>query len=218
MRIIEPFYEILVMDDAQSILQRIELAGRVCYKSEERITDDSAKNFVRRIIANGHHSVLEHITATVRLVCDRGITHELVRHRVGVAYSQESSRFCNYSKGKFGSELTFIRPMFWDVPTVEYQLWQYAVKEAEYAYFTLLKNGARPEEARSVLPTSVKSEIIITANMREWRHIFSLRCAKAAHPQMRQVMLPLLQEMYTRVPVLFEDIANSLLPKGKRND
>ncbi len=204
MRIIEPSFEILDMDTGDNILRKIELAGRTCYKSEAKITPNSAEAFVRRIIASGHHSVLEHASATVRLICDRGVTHELVRHRVGVAYSQESSRYCRY--GTKDKELTFIRPPWWDTSDLRYQLWQNAMKESQYAYLTMLEQNASPQEARSVLPTSLKTEIVVTANMREWRHIFELRCDKAAHPQMRQIMTPLLREMDKRCPALFDDV------------
>ena len=204
MKIIDPSYEILSMDEGNNILRHIELAGRTCYKSEARITANSADDFVRRIIANGHHSVLEHASATVRIICDRGVSHELVRHRIGIAISQESTRYCRY--GTPTHEITFIRPPWWDIEDVRYQFWKYAMKEIEYAYGEMLKHDATPQEARSVLPNSLKTEVVITANMREWRHILSLRCSKAAHPQMRQIMIPLLKEMHSRCPIMFEDI------------
>lgn len=205
MRIIPPSYEILAMQDGREMVRNIELAGRTCYKSEDRITDDSAGKFVKMILKSGHESVIEHASVSVRFVCDRGVTHELVRHRLA-AYSQESTRYCNYSKDKFGDEITVIRPLFWKPGEPQYERWERAMRAAEAAYMDLVKAGARPEEARSVLPNSLKTEIVMTANLREWRHVFSLRCASRAHPQIREVMLPLLAEMRERIPAVFDDV------------
>lgn len=203
MKVISPSFEILAMEDAETILKRIEAAGRTCYKSEDKITPVSAEAFVRRIIKSGHHSVLEHASATVRLICDRGVSHEIVRHRLA-SYSQESTRYCNYG---CDDGLVFIKPCFFKVSDADrYSLWESAMQAAEHAYNSLLLCGATPQEARSVLPNSLKTEVVITANMREWRHIFKLRCDKMAHPQMRELMVPLLCEMNGRCPVLFEDI------------
>ena len=205
MKIINPSYEILYMPDGAEILTQIESAGRTCYKSENRINADSAKRFVKRILDSGHHSVIEHVNITVRFVCDRGVTHELVRHRLA-SYSQESTRYANYSEDKFGKEITVIRPLFWAEGSEDYLEWLSAMKLAEKAYMRLIKIGSRPEEARSVLPNSLKTEIVITCNVREWRHILSLRCSPAAHPQMREIMLPLLAEFHDILPVIFDDI------------
>jgi len=205
MIIIRPSHEILYMPNSADILKRIEIAGRTCYKSENRINDDSAKGFVKRILDSGHHSVIEHVNITVRFVCDRGVTHELVRHRLA-SYSQESTRYANYFEDKFGKEITVIRPLFWAEGSEDYLEWLSAMKQAEKAYMTLIKLGSRPEEARSVLPNSLKTEIVITCNVREWRHILSLRCSPAAHPQMREIMLPLLAEFHDILPVIFDDI------------
>lgn len=202
MRIVDPSFEILDMKDGSELIKFIERIGRTCYKSEDKITFDSAVGFVQRLIKNGHHSVLEHAHATVRIVCDRGVTHELVRHRLA-SFSQESTRYVRYGDER---ELTFIRPFWLEITDVEYQLWEYGMKECEYAYNKLLKQGQTPQQARSVLPNSLKTEIVVTANMREWRHIFKLRCDKAAHPQMRQIMIPILKEFDARCPVLFDDI------------
>jgi thymidylate synthase (FAD) len=205
MNIIEAGFEITAMDPGADILRRIEAAGRVCYKSEDRITDTSSASFVRKILASGHHSVIEHASATARIVCDRGVSHELVRHRLA-ACSQESTRYANYARDKFGSEITVIRPCFWRENSPEYDLWREAMLAAEAAYLSLVSTGATAQQARSVLPNSLKTEIVLTCNMREWRHIFTLRCAKAAHPQMREVMLPLLAAMHKRAPELFADL------------
>lgn len=203
MNIIFPKHEIMFVPD--EILRRIEFAGRTCYKSEDRIDDRSAKGFVARILASGHHSVIEHINVTVKFVCDRGVTHELVRHRLA-SYSQESTRYADYSKDKFKHEITVIKPVFWDEGSPQYKLWLSSVKQSERTYMQLLESGASPEQARSVLPNSLKTEIVMTANIREWRHVLSLRCSPAAHPQMREIMLPLLKEFTERIPVLFDDI------------
>jgi thymidylate synthase (FAD) len=206
MKIIEPSAEIIRgLEDYSAVLARIEAAGRTCYKSEDKITPVSAAAFVKRIIDSGHHSVLEHESVTVRIICDRGVSHELVRHRLA-SFSQESTRYANYLQARFGSELTFIKPCFWDVGSLEYVLWFKAMERAEGAYLDLTDMGVSAQEARSVLPNSLKTEIVITCNIREWRHIFELRCAKAAHPQMREIMLPLLREMHEKAPILFEDL------------
>jgi thymidylate synthase (FAD) len=193
------------MPDGAELVRTIELAGRTCYKSEDKITDDSAGRFVKMIIKSGHESVIEHSSASVRFVCDRGVTHELVRHRIA-AFSQESTRYCNYSKEKFGDEITVIRPLFFKPGGPAYERWEQAMQDAETAYMELLQAGAKPEEARSVLPNSLKTEIVMTANLREWRHVFRLRCARRAHPQIREIMLPLLGEMHERIPAVFDDL------------
>lgn len=205
MRVISPGFTIMSVPDGGEVLKHIEAAGRTCYKSEDKITPDSAAKFVRMIIGSGHDSVIEHASATVRFVCDRGVTHELVRHRLA-AYSQESTRYANYSKDKFGNEITVIRPIFWKEGTEEYARWEQAMADAERAYLGMIDNGARPEQARSVLPNSLKTEIVMTANLREWRHVFKLRCAGPAHPQIREVMLPLLDEFHRRIPAVFDDL------------
>lgn len=205
MKIISPSHEILFIPDGESILKRIELAGRTCYKSEEKITEHSAKGFVERLLDSGHHSVIEHICITVRFICDRGITHELVRHRLA-SYSQESTRYANYSRDKFGHEITVIKPLFWPESSPEYLEWFRAMEQAEKAYMQLIKLGTSPEQARTVLPNSLKTEIVMTCNIREWRHVLNLRCSPAAHPQMRQIMLPLLRELNERLPILFDEI------------
>lgn len=206
MRIIDPSFEIMHMAEPADLLRLLELAGRVCYKSEDRITEDSAADFIGRIVRSGHESVIEHAAATVRFVCDRGVTHELVRHRLA-SYSQESTRYANYAKDKFGREITVIRPHFWAEDDARYELWKQAMLAAEKAYLDLVDAGATAQEARSVLPNSLKTEIVMTANMREWRHVLKLRCDTPAHPQIRQVMLPLLAEFNRRLPALFGDLA-----------
>lgn len=205
MKIVNPHFEILGQVDGQAILQHIERCGRVCYKSEDKITETSAQAFVGNIIKRGHEAVLEHASVTVKFTVDRGVSHEIVRHRLA-AYCQESTRYCNYSKDGFGRQVTFIQPHFLDRGTRGWELWVLACEQAEKAYFDLLNWGCSPQEARAVLPNSLKTEVVMTANLREWRHFFKLRTAPAAHPQMREVTIPLLRRMQELIPVVFDDI------------
>ena len=149
------------------------------------------------------------MSATVRFVCDRGVSNEIVRHRLA-SYSQESTRYCNYGKDDFGCEITVIEPEFLTGDTTGYAIWKQAMADAELAYFSLLEWGCTPEEARAVLPNALKTELIMTANMREWRHFFRLRCAPAAHPQMRSLAIPLYRKFADALPELFGDIGAEL--------
>jgi len=205
MKIIKPRVEFITPINGDVILKRLEQCGRVCYKSEGRITEDSAPKFVAGIIKRGHEAVLEHCSFTVKFICDRGVSHEIVRHRVA-SYCQESTRYCNYSKGDSGSEITVIEPCYLNSNTFAYDEWKEACRRAETAYFNLLNWGLSPQEARAVLPNSLKTEVVMTANIREWRHFLKLRCSKAAHPQMREVATQLLKELQEEIPVLFDDI------------
>ncbi len=249
----------------QDIYKQIELAGRTCYKSEDKMTDTSAKDFVNRMVASKHYAMLEHGTVylkftdnavrtmiidhikcdeylyddytynkysdinsrsnvgntdwyvttnyrvlvennwlddlqylcepteyhekrtTVRFICDRGVSHELVRHRV-FSFAQESTRYCNYSKDKFGKELTFIKPSWWkeednEVATLYIQPW----RNIENCYLTLIENGIKPQDARAILPNALKTEVVMTGFESDWDHFFELRCAKAAHPDMQKL-------------------------------
>lgn len=211
MKIIEPSYEILtpISDGGIEELKRIERAARTCYKSEEKITDDgeSAKKIVKMLVEHGHDAMLEHSSLTVRFITDRGVSHELVRHRLA-AYAQESTRYCSYDKGKFGGEITVVRPSNLDRASCAYIVWRVACIRAEEAYMELLDYGCKPQDARSVLPTSLKTEIVVTANYREWRHILALRTDKAAHPDIRALLTPLLAELQKRIPIVFDGIGN----------
>lgn len=207
MKIIKPGYEILTEFDGHE-LERIEKIARTCYKSEDKITEDSAKTFVVGLIKRGHEAMLEHGSISVKFICDRGVSHELVRHRLA-SFGQESTRYCNYSKDKFGGELTFIKPYFFADEGEEYQIWADAMHDDEMAYLCLIDMGRTPQEARSVLPNSIKTEVVMTANYREWRHFFNLRACRAtgpAHPQMEEITVPLLLELNDRIPVIFEDL------------
>lgn len=205
MKIIKPAFDFLEEIDGLEMLRRLERAGRVCYKSEDKITGDSAEKFIRSIIKRGHESVLEHEKITVIITCDRGVTHELVRHRIA-SYSQESTRYCNYTNEKFGSELTFIAPCFWVEDDPRYIVWKGQMERIEDSYNQLIEAGASPQEARSILPNSLKTEIAVTMNIREWRHFFKLRTSMAAHPQMREVANMLLASFKEKIPALFDDI------------
>jgi len=189
--------------NGEEILKRLEKYGRVCYKSEDKIAPGTAQKLLAAIIQRGHESVLEHEKVTVRFVCDRGVTHELVRHRIA-SYSQESTRYCNYrTKG-----VRVIEPIFYlgEGNKTKYEEWLEAMLDAERHYLRLLELGSTPQEARTVLPNSLKTEIVVTFNIREWRHFFKLRCSKAAHPQMRELTVPLLLQFQKKIPLLFDDI------------
>ncbi len=213
-KVIKPTYEILseISDGALKELQHIEKIARVCYKSEDKITPDgeSAKKLIANLIKNGHEAMIEHSMLSVKFIVDRGVSHELVRHRIA-SFAQESTRYCNYSKDKFGNELTFIKPLYF-AENVEngkldnYLCWYALMLDIEERYFKMLKNGATPQDVRAILPNSLKTEIVMTANYREWRNFFKLRTAKAAHPQMREVTIPLLNELKTKIPIIFDNI------------
>lgn len=213
MKLIAPSVEIIAIP--QHPLELIELAGRTCYKSEDKITEGSAEKFVAMIIKRGHESVLEHVSVSARIICDRGVSHELVRHRLA-SYSQESTRYCDYND----KHITFIIPPWIDLSPGEYDSgtveeiaddgacrWAIQLLDAETAYRLLRRlNGWKPEQARSVLPNSLKTEVVMTANLREWRHFFKLRMNPAAHPQMREIAIPLFHLMKDRIPVVFDDL------------
>lgn len=201
LEIIEQSHQVLTPIDKEKICSLIELAGRTAYKSENKITIGSAEAFIGSVLKRGHESVIEHFNITVRFITDRGVTHELVRHRL-VSYTQESTRYVNYYK----REMQFIEPVFWKGNPETHAVWERHMMECEKIYNRLISTGSTSQEARSVLSNSLKTEIVCTANIREWRHILRLRTSKAAHPQMRALMLPLLREFKEKLPVLFEDI------------
>lgn len=206
---IKPYFVIESEFEGKEVLKLIEKVGRTCYKSEDKITDTSAVTFVKNIIKNGHEAVIEHFNITVRVVCDRGVTHEIVRHRMA-SYAQESTRYCNYGKDKFGNQITYIEPCFFDASTEEgkkkYQIWKETMEYTEKKYLELIELGATPQEARSILPNSLKTELVMTMNLREWRHFYKLRTAKASHPQMREIAIPMLTKFKELIPVVFDDI------------
>lgn len=210
MRLAKPSIKFLWM--TENPLKTIEAAGRTCYKSEDRITDSSAISFVKRLIDRGHFAMIEHASASYKIVCDRGVSHEIVRHRL-FSYAQESTRYCNYKGG-----VEFIVPCWFedDFETRFYldiedgwpeeeNEWVNVMEMCEESYLTLLHCGWTPQQARSVLPNSLKTEIVVTGNLREWLHFFSLRCAKSAHPQMQEVANMLLMDIKERVQVIFDE-------------
>ena len=208
MRVINAGYEIISELNGAEILKHIERCARVCYKSEDRITDGSAEKMVAALIRSGHEAMLEHYSFTVKFICDRGVSHELVRHRIA-SFAQESSRYCCYAKDKFGKELTFINPCFWEPDSDNYARWFHEMDEAEKTYLAMIESGAAPEQARDILPTSIKTEIVMTANLREWRHFLKLRAEGITgkpHPQMLEITIPLLKELKQKIPVVFDDI------------
>ena len=184
---------------------------RACLNCQPRggrikVRDPSSHKLIRAILKRGHESVIEHLSITVKFTVDRGVSHELVRHRL-CSFSQESTRFVRYTaECEEGNELTFIRPCFWEEESGGFETWKTAMICAEQYYLSLLSLGAKPEEARSVLPNSLKTEIVTTANLREWRLIFKLRTSPRAHPQFRQVTVPLLEELRKRIPIIFEEL------------
>lgn len=206
MKIIEPSYEILTDINGQKILKDIEMAARTCYKSEDKISNGSEIDLVQKLIARGHGAMIEFADIAVRFVCNRGFTHEMVRHRL-CSFAQESTRYCNYSKDKFGNELTFIKPAWYDDEKTTDDMrsrWEIAMVNAEISYLELTGYGMAPQDARGVLPIDIKTEIVVKANVREWIHIFKMRTAIAAHPSMKQLMRPLQAEFRNKIPIVFE--------------
>ena len=218
---IKASYEILtpISEGGTKELQHIEKIGRVCYKSEDYITEDgeSARKFVAMLIRNGHEAMIEHSFLSVKFTVDRGVSHELVRHRIA-SFAQESTRYCNYAKDKFGAECAFIdlepgimldnkmKKMSGEEIALVMAEWTSAMEDAECHYMRLLELGATPQIARAVLPNSTKTEITVSANYREWRNFFKLRVPADVHPQMREVTIPLLKELKGMIPVIFDDI------------
>lgn len=212
MILVKPEIEIMDMPEYLYILKKIEKAGRVCYKSEDKIDSNSAERFIGSIIKSGHESVIEHQSISVKVICDRGISHEIVRHRIA-SYSQESTRYCNYSKEKFQNQISII-----DISTGfsydmnnqkdrnKYKIWHEAMEAAEKYYFQMLEAGASPQEARAILPTSLKTELVMTMNIREWRHFLKLRLGNGAHPQIKEISRLILMEFKQKLPVFFQDV------------
>lgn len=212
MKVIQPEVVFISNNDYAEMLDKIEKIGRVCYKSEDNIKEGSAEKFIRGIVAHGHESVIEHESITVKVICDRGVTHEIVRHRIA-SYSQESTRYCNYTNDKFGNQITCIDIASGfhynlDDPAdrKKYEIWNQAMCAVESYYFAMIQAGARPEEARSILPNSLKTELVMTMNLREWRHFLKLRTSKRAHPQIVEVSRMILAEFARKYPAFFGDL------------
>jgi len=205
MQAIKAYYQIYNDVDGERMLHKIEDIARVCYKSEDKIKEGSAEKMVAALIRSNHEAMLEHASLTVKFVCDRAMSHEIVRHRLA-SFAQESQRYVNYGKQ---DEVTFIIPEGIDYGSEAWKTWKDSMKEAEAKYLALIKQGLTPQIARAVLPNSTKTEIVMTANLREWRWFFKLRAADAtgqASPQMHELTRPLLTELKTLIPVIFDDI------------
>lgn len=208
MKVIKPSFEILTPIDREAVLKHLETVARTCYKSEDKITEQSAPKMVKGLIKSQHTAMIEHFSVSVKMIVDRGVSHEIVRHRIA-SYAQESTRYCNYSQGKFGNEITVIKPLFFDEGTPEYIIWEESCMQAEKAYNELIEMGRSPQEARSVLPNSLKTEIVVTMNLREWIHFFNLRAlgtTGAPHPQMKEIAMMVLEEFSNQLPEIFGDM------------
>lgn len=204
MKIVNQNIEVLTKTPYEDAVRLVEEAGRTCYKSDSKGTVEGAEKFIRGIIKRGHESVIEHFTITVKVITDRGTTHQIVRHRLA-SYSQESTRYCNYSKDKFGNEITVIKPNF-DEDSLNYKNWKSCCEDSEIAYLHLLGDGATPEQARAVLPTCLKTELVMTMNAREWRHFLKMRLDKAAQKEIRDLAQMILEQFKEKYPVFFEDM------------
>ena len=204
MKIIEPLVEVENFDGLK-IMKNIERACRTCYRSEDKITEDSYKNLIKNCVNRGHESVLEHEKITVRLTCDIGVYKDLTRHRIA-SFSIESTRYCNYGKDKWDNQIKFIKPCNIEGDSELYSNWVGTMDFIEKEYIAMSKNGATPDQMRMILPHSTAALVTMTANIREWKHIFSLRCTKHAHPAVEQVMIPLLLHFKQNMPEIFENI------------
>lgn len=217
MKIIEPSIEV---EDYNPLLimKNIERACRTCYRSEDKISENSYKNLLKNCINRGHESVLEHEKITIRMICDIGVYKDLTRHRFA-SFSIESTRYCAYNKDKFGNEIKFIRPCNIEEDTILYDLWEDAMTEVEYNYIMMSNNGATPDQMRMILPHSTAALVTMTANIREWKHILELRCSSHAHPAVQQILIPLLLKFKEDMPEIFDSIEyNKEFPKEKYAD
>ena len=207
MKIINSSVEFITPIDRADILKRLEIAGRTCYKSEENITEESAQKFVRGVVKSGHLSVIEHVHVTVKIITNRGVSHEIVRHRLA-NYSQESTRYVNYTKDKFGGQIKYIdiREGFPETTDDLYTEWVYGCEASEATYQAIIEDDGKTDFARSVLNNSTATEIVMTANLREWLHFIKLRIAKDAHPEIRVIARKLLEEFGEKLPEIFGGI------------
>lgn len=224
MRLIKPKVEILGRIDGDQVICDIARVARTCYKSEDRINREADRKLVKRLIESKHEAMLEFVDVTVKFTTDRGVSHELVRHRMA-SFAQESTRYCNYSKDKFNNELTFIIPSWAEVNKLgeivaddkeAFYDFKRALEMAEAFYLSLIAKGWTAEKARMVLPMSIKTEINMKANLREWRHFFKLRCHSTAHPDIRVLALDLLKQMHEQIPVIFDDLYDTYFNNGDK--
>jgi len=205
MKIIKPHVKEVIFhipEGYDSIEKWLEKVGRICYKSENKITEQSASKFIKMLKINKHLSILEHVIVSAKIIADRGCSHELVRHRIA-SFAQESTRYCNYFKKKFGTEITVIQQP--DLNDEEFKIWQQAMLDAEKHYFDLIKLGTKPEIARSVLPIALKAEIIITTNLREWIWIFEMRCSEFSHPIIKNICFSIFNSLNSKLPSIYDD-------------
>ena len=223
MKIIDPTFEMVYVPETTAAYWQIATAMRNCYRAELNAMPATDEELIDKAMKRGHMSVIEFASASFNIICDRGVTHELVRHRLA-SYAQESTRYCNYAGEKFGRELTFVRPS-WVVPTSseepvdeseKYEIWLKQMASAEAAYIDMLEHGASAQEARAVLPNSLAAKIAMGCNFREWIHVFRLRCDLPAHPDMRATMWPVLEFMVERFPAVFDRVYSWLISKGAR--
>ena len=206
MKLIKSKVEILDNINGEEVINKIAKVARTCYKSEDNSTSEKDRELVKRLIKSGHEAMIEFFDITVKFTCDRGVSHELVRHRMA-SFAQESTRYCNYSKDKFGNELTFIEPIWYDSLGITHkQDFEIALERCEDDYLEFIRQGWTPQQARAILPNALKTEINMKANLREWRHFFKLRCSTAAHPDMRVLALDLLKQFHDNIPIIFDDI------------
>lgn len=214
MKLIEP--QVFVEDyNGKEIMRRIERACRICYRSEDKITDTSYKNLLKNCINRGHESVLEHEKISAKLIGDIGTYKDLTRHRIA-SFSVESTRYCNYGKDKFGNELKFMKPVNIEEGTKKYEIWKECMKNIEKSYIEMSNLGCLPDQLRLLLPHSTAAEYALTANIREWRHILSLRCSSHTHPAIRQLLIPLLLKFKEDMPELFDEVEyDTDFPKEK---
>ncbi len=207
MKTIKQSVEIITSIDNAQVLKHLELCARNCYKSEGFITEDttSAEKMINKLITLDHTAMIEHFSVTVRLICDVGVYKDLTRHRMA-SFAIESTRYCNYSKDKFGNEITFVMPSHIEQNSELLKVWTETMQVIENNYNLMAEMGATPDQLRMLLPHSTAASVIMTANIREWRHVFNLRCSDKAHPTVQEVMKLLLVQMYDKMPILFEDL------------
>jgi thymidylate synthase (FAD) len=204
MKIIEPTIQVEKVDYKQ-VMKNLERACRTCYRSEGKITEESYKTLLKNCINRGHESILEHEKVTIRMLCDIGVYKDLTRHRIA-SFSIESTRYCNYGKDKFDNQIKFIKPVNMEEGTELYNKWYDTCKIIEQNYIEMSKLEATPDQLRMMLPHSTAAEVTMTANIREWKHIFSLRCTKHTHPAVEQLMIPLLLKFKKEMPEIFDNV------------
>ncbi len=214
MKLVEPVLYVEDYDPVK-ILKRIERACRTCYRSEDKITEESYKTLLRNCLTRGHESILEHEKISVRMICDIGVYKDLTRHRFA-SFSIESTRYCNYGKDKFDNEIKFMKPVNLEEGTELYDIWKKGLEDLEKSYLAMSEAGALPDQLRMLLPHSTAAEVNMTCNIREWRHVLALRANKHAHPSIRQLLVPLLLKFKEDMPELFGEIEyDTEMPKEK---